>query len=636
MPGSLLPAACPVCNWPQPDVVTCRQCGRVLRGDYVVGLPTPQDQRAYETELATDRRRYDLRAAVLAAAADGDDPTLLDRMVSFCRGDAAGPPGLETGPLVAGLRPTQTESAVGIGFPLARLSAGETPAIHFLEIGPDGLAVETLAASPDGVPRRVPGTASRWQDLVSALPRDDADLRNFRLAGGVGTGWSDDPEALTRSVRDAAARTAVTLLRTASAGVREETAGPWGVPAASPDCVLVRRTSGWPLLEASASRVRAVARPIAEVVDLSGAALPQVVEAIARRVPLRHEYALALAARGPRGTVVVDPFPLFPAGSVVQQHDWPHAQLDVRTIFPGVRRLLLPVLARTGAEQADWKEVGRAMVDARNGASVTVRVRLDGPGAVTFRTPVQLTADDSVPRWPDLLQKLPGRVPGGTATDLVALVECGGTADQARARLDLLRGVLDAARHADLRVAVVGYRDHYVEASRPVLGSALDTVERARAWLARLRAWEPDRWGPGRFGDDNAAPLEDALDWVATQDVGWRLRARHLLLTIGRRPPHPPEVDDRVRSLALRCQNGIDWEKALVALRQEWDAECFAVAPAVSGVDDESTDRVWQTIGTAGRIDMETVSAERLVRVMDLGSGDDPTWCLAERADHRR
>jgi hypothetical protein len=640
VPDSLIPAACPVCHWPQPDVATCRQCGTVLRGDYTVGLPTPPDTQAYSAALAADQRRYDLRAAVLAAAPGYDDPALLDVMMSFCRGDADGAsPESEAGPLIAGLSRTQAESAVGIGFPLARLSAGETAAIQFVEIGPDGIAVETLTGGSDGVPRRVPGQARRWPDLVTGLPADDANLRRFRLAGGVGAGWTGDPETLARSVRDAAGRAAATQLRTAAAGVGAETTRPWGVPAPSQDCVLVRRTSGWPLLEAAAGRVREVVRPIAEIVDLSGDALPQVVEAIARRTPLRHEYALALAARGQRGAVVLDPFPLFRAGTVVHKHDWPKAQLDVRGIFPGVRQLLLPVLARTGPDQAEWKEVGRAIVDARGGAAITVRFRLDGPGAVTLLGPAALAADDSAPRWPELLRDLPSRVPAGTATDVIVLVECGGDGDQARARLDLLDGVLDAAAHADLRVAVVGYRDHGVERSRPVLGSPLDTVEQARACSARLRAWEPDRGGrrgPGRFGDDNAAPLEDALDWAA-HDPGWRPRARHLLLTIGRRPPHPPVVDDRAHRVApLPCKNGIDWEATLVSLRKEHDVECFAVVPAAGGARDEYTDRVWQMIGTAGRIDSETASAERIVRVMELVPGADRPWCLAERADGRR
>jgi hypothetical protein len=41
-------------------------------------------------------------------------------------------------------------------------------------------------------------------------------------------------------------------------------------------------------------------------------------------------------------------------------------------------------------------------------------------------------------------------------------------------------------------------------------------------------------------------------------------------------------------------------------------------------------------IGTAGRIDAETASAERIVQVMELVPGADRPWCLAERADGRR
>jgi hypothetical protein len=602
----------------------------------VGGLPTPEDESEYEALLAAQQRHHDLRAAVLAAVVRrSHDPVLLDVMAGFCRGGSAGAP---AEPELEGLIPEvsrrQAESTVGIGFALARLVAGETAAIEFMEIGPDGIAVEKLAVRLDGVPQHVPGTVTPWHDLVHELPREEA-LRRFRLAGGIGTGWSGNPEALADAVRDAAARAAATLLRDTSTELSED-AGSWGAPTARLDYVLVLRAPEWPLLKGAARRVREVLQPVTEIVDLSADPLPRVVEGIARRAPLRHEYVLALAARGLRGTVQLDPYPLFRAGTVIQRHDWPHASLPVRAIFPGVRQLVLPVLARGGAEQADWQEVGRAIVDARNGATVTVRVRLERPGAVKFLAPTPLADNGSVPRWPDLLRELPRRVPGGMAADVVVLVECGGNADQARARLDLLDRFLGAVSHSDLRVAVVGYRDHRVQASSPLIsGSFLDTVERARAWSAHLRAWEPDRWPPpGRTGDDHAAPLEDALDWVATRNMSWRSRARHLLVVIGRRPPHPLDREDGAPTKALKCK--VDWQKTLVKLRQEQDAECFAVVPATSVLEDDDTDFVWRMIGTAGRIDSQTTSAEQLVEALHLVPGSGAQWCLAERADGGR
>jgi hypothetical protein len=608
----------------------CEQCGTVLRSGYVVGLPTPDDVRAYAAKLAADQRRYDLNAAALASV--GRSHALREQMVRLCRGEPAGAlAGIEAGKLTANVTPAQAPSAAGVGFPLARLVAGETAAIVFLEIGPDGIAVETLAGQPDELPRRAASVGMKWPDLVPDLPGDSEALRLFRLAGGIGTGWPGNPKALADVMADAARGAAATLLANVSAAVGEE-AGPWGVPEASLDHVLVLRTSGWPALTAAANGAREVLAPVAEIVDLDGGALPLVVERIARGAPLRHEYALALAARGPLGRLQLDPYPLFPAGTVFQQHNWPHAQVDVRAIFPGVRRLVLPVVARTGEDQDGWKEVGRAIVDARSGARVTVRVRFDRPGAVTFRSPAPLADDPSVPHWPELRQAFPRRMPSGTATDLVVLVECGGDAAQARARLDLVDQVLGAVSHADLRVAMVGYRDHSVETSRPVTGGTLDTVRNTRAWSDRLRAWEPAKSVPGRVGDDNAAPLEDALDWVAREDVGWRPRARHLLVVIGRRPPHPPHIEDGARTLVLKCPSGIDWEMTLVKLRQDQDVECFAVVPA-SALRDEDADYAWRMVGAAGRMEMETTSAEQLLQALDLAPDREPQWCLAERAD---
>lgn len=634
MPDSLSPAACPVCQWPQPEVAICGRCGTILRGGYVVGLPTREDESEYAALLAAEQRHHDLRAAVLAAVVRRDsDHVLLETMARFCRGGSIGASAeQEIERLIAEVSRTQEESTVGIGFALARLVAGETAAIQFMEIGPDGIAVEQLAGQPNGVPQRVPGTVTPWHDLVHELPGEAA-LRRFRLAGGIGTGWSGNPEALADAVRDAAARAATTLLRDASAAIGED-AGSWGAPTARLDYVLVLRSPEWPLLKGAARRVRGILQPVAEIVDLGADPLHRVVDAIARRAPLRHEYALALAARGPRGTVQLDPYPLFRAGTVIQRHDVPHAGLPVRAIFPGARQLVLPVLARLGAEQADWQEVGRAIVDARNGATVNVRVRLEGPGAVKFLAPAALRDDGSLPRWPDLLGELPRRIPDGMAADVVVLVECGSDAGQARARLDLLDRVLGAVGHGDLRVAVVGYRDHLVEMSPVVSGSFLDTVERARAMSARLRAWEPDRWDPGRTGDDHAAPLEDALDWVATRNMGWRPRARHLLVAIARRPPHPTDREDGPPTMALKCK--VDWEETLVTLRKEQDVECFAVVPATSAPRDDDTDHAWRMIGAAGFIDMQTTSAEQLVQVMHLVPGRGTQWCLAERADGGR
>jgi hypothetical protein len=53
--------------------------------------------------------------------------------MSFCRGDsAAAQSGAETDRLIDGLSGMQEDSAIGIGFPLARLIAGETAAIQFV------------------------------------------------------------------------------------------------------------------------------------------------------------------------------------------------------------------------------------------------------------------------------------------------------------------------------------------------------------------------------------------------------------------------------------------------------------------------------------------------------------------------
>jgi hypothetical protein len=533
----------------------------------VAGPASEDDRRQHVARLAASRRRYDLSAAVRAAGPmELRDPATLTRLAGYVRGGSPRPEEVRraAAEFDEEAPPARRGAAVGTGFPFTRLVAGETGAIQFVALGPDAVSVESLAADELGVPVAVPGGSLSlpWRQVSPVFPAD-ADLCRFWLAGGVSEAGPEDREALMAEAAAAAARAVRRLLDQATEAVRTAAVRTAG---AQTDRMLVHRADGWPVLDAAVAGARPVIRPVAEITDFSDRALVAIADEAATHAPLRYEYAAMLAKISSQGMVSVVPRTLFPAGTVLRSYDQPTADLYVRVPPAAARRLTIPIVARRGPERAHWPQVGRAVIDSTPGGSRQLKVQVRGPGQVTFLS-ATLSDDGSVPDWPDVLRETPRELASDVPADLVLLVELGPTPQGAAARLDLLDALLGGIRRPDVRVAVVGYRDHFVHDTQ-VKGSTLDSPERARQALRELRHWE------ARRGDDHAAPLEDALHWAANAQLEWRARARHLLLVCGSRPPHS---NVHTGGQAARCPSARDWEKVIARLRNEHSAECLAV-----------------------------------------------------------
>jgi hypothetical protein len=609
-------ALCPVCRWPDKGRASCAECNATLRGGYVVG-PAPEDERrAHAARLTASRRRYDLSAALRAAGPTAArDRALLDRLTRLVRGGAPQAAEVE----IAAAEYDQSESvarrdaAVGMRFAFTRLVAEETDAVQFVAIGPAGVSVVTFTADELGVPVPVPGGSPSlsWQQVSPAVAAD-ADSWRYWLAGGISDAGPEDRRAFMAETAAAAAAAVRRLLDEASMAVRLGAASPAARDSPRADRVLVHRAGPWPALDAAIAAAQPVIRPIAEITDLSDLPLRAIADKAATYAPLRYEYAAMLVRINPLGAVSVVPQTLFPAGTVLLSYDQPTAHLRVRVPPAAADRIAIPVVARRGSDASRWPQVGRAVIESVPGASVQLTVQVKRPGHVSF---LSRTApdDESVPNWPELLSRTPRELASDAPADLVILVEIGPTAEAAAARLDMLDAFLGKLSRPDIRVAIVGYRDHHLNATT-VMARPLDTPDHARQLLPELRDWK------AVHGDDYAAPLEDALHWVETARLDWRARARHMLLVCGSRPAHEHKAGGGPASY---CPNHHDWQRSLTALRNERSAECLAL------VDDEAwgepprhpARRFWELLcGNRRPLSAGRTSEEALARALGLAA----------------
>jgi hypothetical protein len=638
---------CPVCEWPDEGSADCDRCGARLRGGYVVGAPPAQAQRELESSIAGERRRYALRVTARAAAWCGRGT--LASLARLAGGDA--PAAGEVQDAVAAYEreesPSRTAMAggfgraggfvgVGVGFTLSRLVAGDTDAIVFVEISPEGISAHTLVADELGVPGHEPGDQVHWTDLPAGLPVDD-DLRMYLLAGGVGDAGAEPAASVaevTASVAAAAERETMRLMRIAAARLRcGEPPGPdvgmTQLPLRRLDTVLVCRTHRWPPLEAAAAKARAVLRPAAEIFAPGGDPLPVIVGEAARRAPLRYDYCLVLAAIDQQtGMVRLDPRPLFPAGTTGQHRLHPTLDTAVTAPSGAAERLVLPVVTRRGSDPAGWPAVGVGIMDGTAAGITQLRVRLEAPGHVRISARPSLVPGDGTPGWPGVLAGLPATQPVPVVADVVLLAELGGRPDVIASRMSLLDSVVKRLDKPGIRVAIVGYREHrdkYGKGTQPmhrrlVVGSELGDAGDVSPFLARH-----DLWQAVEIRDRYAAPLEDALDWIAEPDWAWRPAARHLLVVFASRPPHPDRVDDSGDMRATYCPYKLNWQDTLDGLRREQRVECMAVLPELQAHSPagEPAERAWAELGAAGLFYAEQSPAADIVRAIGIRPADE-------------
>jgi hypothetical protein len=607
---------------------------------------------------------------------------LLERLALIVRGGPASQAQLSQAAAEVDATAWPSPSFAGIMFALTRLVAGKTEAIAFVELGPDAVSVQTLIVGPDGVPvqLKLHSGSLPWHEILPLLPAGP-DLRRLRMAGGIGVeagGVADDsepgdasPAALAGLVAEALGPVLDSFMAIASAAasVAHAEGGPGqgnGVPPQPPyrlDVVLVRRPLRWPVLEAAQAAARMRLRPLADlIVPVRAGDLATVVAQVARYTPLRHGCEVVLAEVGDDGAVAVRPQRLFAAGAAALPGERrPSVAIPVLPVpRHAARQLALPIVARR-EPVADYRDVtalkqarpliGMFAMSGTVTAPVTLTVTLGGPGRLDVQPapgllPGRVIRDD----WPGLIAGVPRqlRPPGGPAKeghDLVLLVELGGSREQVAARVQLATELVSAIpadiTWADTKVGVLGYRDHFGRhrvdvIDNPdradealVVGCAVSAPAVARSVFRR-----PALWRAVQVGDNHAAPVEEALAVIAGPGWRWRQGARHVLVVIGGRPPHPPREGSRGEPM-LPCPHRTSWEGALRRLRQAQAIECFAVRDRPDTSDYSAY--AWRQLGAssaglAWRIG--EVSAAEVISA--IGNAGQPAAVQVGLASHAR
>ncbi|MGY3200349.1 hypothetical protein [Streptomyces sp. TE5632] len=500
---------------------------------------------------------------------------------------------------------------------LTALAAGEYDAVCVLGISVSGLALRELGRCPQGTgwTHDSPGGDVRWPDAVPWLPASTTE-RAFLLAGGIGAAPPYGTHGVPRATDEAWEPAVHRALATTLAPLHAARAQGRAVP-----LILVGQAHGWRwpgyAAQALTARAPAAARMLLDASDTR--TLDDIVASVCRRVPLRHGYALLTRpARGgppdrrtaaearilfPGGTTLPREGELFASVELLADTDTdtdtdadtdvdPRVGADTGTGVPVGRRgegvFALPlVAAREGVRTEDWPVLRAARARVRPGGRTTVTVALDSNGQLRFTEPESFTEDRNG-RTPSHSARAAGSA--AAAADVLLLLELGGTEDESERRVRFLRSVLrhlgnafppdsEPGRHGargatgtggpegrgdpkGLRVGLVGYEDHKVLPVRAGHGGG-----------AVLSVWGPGsaeaaaeavrRFPVRPVRHDYGAPLEDALH-AAAHWRHWRDGARHLLIVLARRPPHPARQQ---ADLSLPCPDRYDYEEALHRLR---------------------------------------------------------------------
>ncbi|MFC5954596.1 hypothetical protein ACFP51_08885 [Streptomyces pratens] len=562
-----------------------------------------------------DRRLSPLIRRAPAAAVRGPGP--------FGSLDPFDPFGL-LDPLGAGeRRDAGAGSPTGAVSLLTALTAGEYDAVCVLGISTAGLALRELGRCPQGTgwTHNSPNGDVQWPDLVPWLPATAVE-RAFLLAGGIGLtppyGTHGVPRATDEAWEPAVRRALTTTLAPLDTARAQGRAVP---------LLLVGQAHGWRwpdyAAQILATRAPAAARILLDASDPRS--LEDIVQSVCRQVPLRHGYALLTrpapgsspdqgADTGarilfPGGTTLPEEGELFASvelsaeaeaeaeagedgrgdasthvatGARSDDDSRPYADVDADSrARDGV--FTLPLVTARGTRTEDWPVLRTGRARVRPGRRTTVTVALDSYGQLRFAAPELFTESRTRRTLPHSTDADvdEGASRPRAAADVLLLLELGGARAESERRVRFLWSVLHrlgaagppdpgAGRPggeipkapASLRIGLVGYEDHKVLPVRAepegdsVLsvwgpGSAEAAAEAVRRFPVR----------PVRH--DYGAPLEDALH-AAAHWRHWRDGARHLLLVLARRPPHPARQQS---DLSLPCPGRHDYEEALNRLR---------------------------------------------------------------------
>jgi hypothetical protein len=575
---------CPVCLWGKKiGSPVCPTCGW---------------RKGRSGDLAEAQRRWDLRAAHLAAAGD---ESIVEKLAECARSDT---------------RPTRSEIiSVGNDLPapvqddpgtlavMAELLSGlvihEVQAVAFLCLHAEGIEVHTADVNQVGT-TRITELSQQWHwfDLDHDLP-DDVERRHFLLAGGIGTAPNDPQERLRdpAQVFEAIVRSLPDLHLPRGAAV-----------------VLINGAPGWTLLgkvaEFAKRRYKAAVllhHPIAEN------SFP-LIEGLVRQAPLGRSHDVVLLEAGPDGTVYVRPRTVLTVG----ESTGTTGAVEVYAPMGAKGEVTLALVVRDDEHRPSrWRMIHVATVAMPRGTSARIEVFLDAYGQ-----PV-LSAGTAVRRggrsWMELLRAVPRRVPERRIDVVFAVerVEGPGGAE----RLDLLRKVtaaLASEGHSSgwIRVGLAAYAQHDDGAG------PLDAVERLDLTDPATASARAGELFLVRNGDDFGAALEDALAHTVAQR--WHPEAERVLVTLGSRPPYTKE---QLADHARPCVAGHSWEEQ-IALLDAGNVRriAFWTDPAwnsVSPIDQPIVDRrdaAWTALGNATGTDPAAATVESLLEKIGVGS----------------
>ncbi|MYW04346.1 hypothetical protein [Streptomyces sp. SID3343] len=439
---------------------------------------------------------------------------------------------------------------------LTALTARELDLLLFVEIGTEHLSGQWVTLDDRGFVYAPSANWSRqsWSATVPWLPADDA-TRDLTLAGGVGTrpslGSATEPAPLRTTARR--------LLRDYAAMVLDELGAQAGARARQARAlVLVERRPDWAWCALAARELTELVPPVAilrggELYDES-VRLPTLIERMALDVPVRHAVHLVGLDLTPgastrerydvllrRGAIPgSDALPL--AEVTLGLHGAPRDGHELRVVGPDPRA------------PAQWREADRTRLTASPGEA-TVAATMTAPGRVEFtwirgaarRTddppPVfervepldRATTSTPVPRpwWPRT----------AVECDVLCAVELGGRPAETGARLDFVRALLAAMGDGSTgfgwgRACVLGYQDHPLGDPQPWEGVP-DPVRRVDFTTPNAAHAAIGDWTRTPVVDRFAAPLERVCAVLAGTELDWSPHVPTLVVTVGRRRPHP-------------------------------------------------------------------------------------------------
>ncbi|TMR99744.1 hypothetical protein [Nonomuraea basaltis] len=370
------------------------------------------------------------------------------------------------------------------------------------------------------------------------------------------------------------------------------------------DPVVVLRSADGQEQQAAVRALRQ-SHPSAQVVEVSGVKVGELLRELVAGAPLRQAYDLIVAReRADDGRLELVGRRLFGPGAK------PGEDAQVAVTCTAAGGMLLAISAWAGPLQpSELVSVDHAPLSP---GRHLLRAVLERPGVVRFPGIPGLRPDTRA--WADVVATLPPQLQSASRpAHLVCAIETSGTAKEFEARCHWAGYVIDllAERGLDLQqlqVSVVGYGTHvfgtrHADRTRPNLAVWSASAAQARAALESLQPTTPTY--------PNAAQLEDVLAEVSTRLLPQPSNTRTALLTIGARPPHPPRSGlDRVPP----CPARYDWLALLREMEQRHELRSAVICDSAPAAPSSP----WHRLGSAALFQVDAVNAEELALRLGL------------------